>query len=100
MANVPKKLGNVGTVFLFEDKRMRAWLLRLEPGQSSDWHKHSVDYVIVVTEPGTIKVEYEDGTMSTVTYELGDVEVLHPGQAHKVTNIGKARYCNAIIELK
>ena len=40
--------------FLFENDRLKMWHLDLQPGESSDWHVHDLDYVTDrVTNIGT-----------------------------------------------
>ncbi len=90
--------GDVGTEILWEDDSVRAWDLVLEPGQSSDWHRHENPYVFVVTRAGRLKTEYEDGTVSVTDFALGDVVRGHRGSVHRVTNVGDALYSNSIVE--
>ena len=95
-----RKLGDVGTDFLFENEHVKTWSLVLEPGQSSDWHQHHTHYLFIVTEAGTLKAEYDDGTESVSDYVLGQVVMGQKNSIHRVTNIGSARYSNSIVELK
>ncbi len=55
-------LGLVANQFLFENDRLKMWHLDLQPGESSDWHVHDLDYVTVVVEPGKLLREWEDGS--------------------------------------
>ena len=95
-----RKLGDVGTHELFENENVKVWNLVLEPGQTSDWHRHTMHYLFVVTEPGTLKAEYDDGTSRVETYHLGQVVMGQKESVHRVTNVGDARWSNAIIEIK
>ena len=94
------KLGDVGTHFLYENEHVKTWSLVLEPGQSSDWHRHAMHYLFIVTEAGTLKTELDDGTESVRDLELGAVIMGQKDSVHRVTNVGNARYSNAIVELK
>ena len=67
------QLGDIGTEFKYETNNIRVWDLILSPGQCSDWHRHESLYVFIVTRPGTLKTEYEDGSTSTNQFELGEV---------------------------
>ena len=67
-----EKLGDVGTKTLFENDHVKTWDLELEPGQSSDWHRHGMHYVFVVTRAGRLLAEYEDGTSAERDYALGE----------------------------
>lgn len=97
---MPRELGDVGTHFRYENEHIRVWDLVLEPGQSSPWHRHNLPYVFIVTRPGTLLTEYEDGSTSKDNLELGEVVMGKQGSVHRVTNVGNALYSNAIIELK
>lgn len=94
-----RKLGDVGTELLFENEFVRTWSLVLEPNQSSDWHLHGTEYLFIVTEPGTLKTEYDDGTESVTELTLGQIVMGQKGSIHRVTNVGKERYSNSIVEL-
>ena len=61
-----RELGDVGTQLLWEDEHVKTWDLVLEPGQSSDWHRHSMPYVFTVTRAGRLRTEYEDGSVSAI----------------------------------
>ena len=100
MAKVQRPLGDVGTRFLFENERVKVWSLVLEPGKASPWHHHTMDYITVVSEAGTLRVEFNDGTLEERRFKLGDVNFRPKHSIHRVTNTGKTRYGNAIIELK
>ena len=94
------ELGDVGTDFLFENDHVKTWSLVLEPGQSSPWHRHTMQYLFIVTEAGRLRAEFEDGTSSDRDYALGEVVMGQKDSVHRVTNIGSARYSNAIVELR
>lgn len=93
-------LGEVGTEMVWENEHVRVWDLILEPGQSSEWHRHSMHYTFIVTRPGKLKAEYEDGSESVTELQLGQVVMGQEGALHRVTNVGTELYSNAIVELK
>ncbi len=95
-----RELGDVGTQFSCENEHVKVWDLVLEPGQSSPWHHHTMHYLFTVTRPGTLRVEYDDGTSADHVYELGQVVMGQKDSVHRVTNLGDALYSNSIIELK
>ena len=95
-----KELGNVGTEMLWENEHVRVWDLVLEPGQSSEWHRHGMHYTFIVTRPGRLKAEYEDGSDSVTDLHLGQVVMGQKDSLHKVTNVGTELYSNAIVEMK
>ncbi len=95
-----REMGDIGTEFQFEDADISVWDLALEPGQSSAWHHHTRRYVFIVTRPGTLKTEYEDGSTSVSNLRLGQVVKGKKDAVHRVTNVGEQLYSNAIIELQ
>ena len=92
-------LGDVGTHFQYENEHVKAWSLILEPGEASPWHHHTMHYVFIVTEPGKLRAEYDDGTSSEREYTLGEVVMGQKDAVHRVVNVGDKRYSNAIVEL-
>lgn len=90
--------GNVGTRVMSEHPRAKIWELKLDPGESSEWHAHQHDYIFVVLEASTLRTEYDDGTVHDSPSRVGDVVYLD-ATTHRVTNVGKSRYRNVIIEL-
>ncbi|GEM_PF-349755 len=90
---------NVGTRVLEEHERVKVWELVLEPGESSEWHRHEHDYVFVVIEAAPLRTDYDDGTSQVYPSHVGEV-VYTPPSTHRVTNVGQTRYRNVIIELK
>ena len=95
-----RQLGDVGTDMKWEDDHVRVWDLELAPGQSSDWHQHTMPYVFVVTRAGTLLAEYDDGTSAERDYSLGEIVQGHWGSIHRVTNAGSDLYSNSIVEIK
>lgn len=100
MARQEKDLGNVATDFRWENDTFKVWEMVLEPGESCSWHRHGMEYLFVITEPGTIKAEHEDGTSEIVTYAGGEIEPGVKGAIHRVINIGTTRVRSAVIEVK
>jgi len=93
-------LGSVGTMLRWENESVRVWNLILEPGESSPWHQHTMDYVVVAMEADSLRVEFEDGTVEERVPKQGDVVFYPRHQVHRAINTGKVRYSNTIIELK
>ena len=54
----------------------------------------------IVTRPGRLKAEYEDGSESVTDLHLGQVVMGQKDSLHKVTNVGTELYSNAIVEMK
>jgi quercetin dioxygenase-like cupin family protein len=90
----------VANRFLFENDRTKVWHLELDPEESSDWHAHDMDYLTVVIDPGTLTLEWEDGTTEDRELPPGEARFRQGHGPHRVTNIGTAKYRNALIEFK
>ena len=99
MVKIEEPLGEIGTEVLMENERVKVWNLLIEPGQRTSWHRHDLDYVIVVTEGTTLQVTFDDGRVEDRDYKLGDI-CFFPRSTHYVANTGNSRYQNVIIELK
>ena len=93
-------LGDIATLELFENDRVKIWSLIVEPGQTSPWHLHTRDYVTVVIEGEKITVESEDGTALLPPSEVGRWRYHDEHGVHRVINDGDTRYRNILIELK
>ena len=93
-------LGEIASVVLYENDKVKVWNLIVDPGESSDWHMHGNDYVTVVVEGGGLDVEYEDGTTSNNPSEIGSWTFHGEHKIHRVTNTTNVRYKNVLIELK
>ena len=96
-----KELGEIASVVLYENERVKIWNLIVEPGEASDWHLHSRDYVTVVVESnGGLDAQYADGTGNVSTNRVGDWTYHDSHQVHRVVNNRDTRYKNVLIELK
>jgi quercetin dioxygenase-like cupin family protein len=93
-------LGDIASVVLFENDKVKIWNLIVEPGQSSAWHLHTRDYVTVVVEGGGLTVEFEDGTTERGSPQVGTWRFHDEHKVHRVINNTNKRYKNVLIELK
>ena len=99
-------LGGVGTRLLFENERVRAWELKLAPGEESDIHRHELDHLLIQLSGDRIAVVPEPDTGGPYKDYL-DVEVI-PGMTvfvprggvETARNVGRQPYREIIIELK
>lgn len=100
--------GGVGTKMLFENERVKVWEMDLEPGDETEFHRHDLDYLLVILEGGRIAAlpvaEQTDTRGSSGVVEAsvhpGQVFYVERGGAEKARNIGDDRYYEIIIELK
>jgi predicted metal-dependent enzyme (double-stranded beta helix superfamily) len=88
---------------LFENSRVKAWSLTLEPGQATPQHTHELDEIVICLESSKLRItkagpEPEGQTMQP---NVGDV-FMPPvkGVTHVLTNVGETRYRQVSIELK
>jgi len=77
--------GQIATEILLENQYVKVWSMDLPPGQSSPWHHHKYWYVTVTTVPGSLRVEFPDGTSQCDTLQLGDVHFRAKDSIHRVT---------------
>lgn len=85
--------GRVGSRVVFEDDRMRVWLLELQPGERLPFHTHVQDYFWTATRAGTARSHYADGRTEVMHYEVGTTRAFRfeKGQSmtHDLENIGE-----------
>ncbi len=93
-------LGDIASVVLFENERVKIWNLIVEPGEASDWHLHERDYVTVVVEGGGLTAEFDDGTKGEGSPHVGSWMYHGDHKVHRVVNNTDTRYKNVLIELK
>ena len=95
-----RDLGNVGSYVMLENDHVRVWQNDLEPGESSDWHVHTTNYLFIATVPADLKVEFNDNSSRSIALEVGQVTMGDKDSIHQLTNVGEKRYTSVIIELK
>jgi len=99
-------LGGVASRVLFENERVRIWEMDLSPGESSDTHRHDVDYVLVQIEGDRIAAQPEPDTQGKYNEYLeadvvpGKVHYIRRGGIETAINVGRKRYREILIELK
>ncbi len=108
MAQAPegRELGGVGTKVVFEDHRVRVWVLSLGPGERSPLHRHDLDHLLIQVRGDRIAVEPEPDTESPYR-EFFEAAVI-PGMVTHVpksgietaVNTGVEPYYEIIVELK
>jgi hypothetical protein len=74
--------GCVGTKLLSEDRRVRVWEIRLQPGERIGFHRHVLDYFWTAVTPGRARSHQEDGSTIESEYEAGETrhESYGPGE--------------------
>ena len=96
-----KDLGEIASVVLFENDKVKIWNLIVEPGEASDWHLHGRDYITVIVESNdALESQFGDGTANESSNVVGDFTYHDSHVIHRVVNNTDKRYKNVLIELK
>ena len=99
---------NVGTSLLADNDQVRVWELRLEPGETSELHRHRHDYVMVQIEGDRIAARFEpESEGSFAGHEVLEGEV-SPGLAiyaekggiETAVNTGDETFREIVVEVK
>jgi beta-alanine degradation protein BauB len=94
------ELGNVATQLLFENERVKVWEMRLEPGESSDLHRHTLDYLLYILEGTSIDADRPDGESARFAVEPGQIFFVRRGGTERAVNRSPTRFHELLIELK
>jgi hypothetical protein len=99
-------LGGVGTKVVFENDRVRVWVLRLAPGERSSTHRHELDHLLIQIGGDRIAVEPEPDTAGPYREPFaadvvpGLVVHVPRGGVETAVNVGEVDYYEVIVELK
>ena len=94
------ELGNVATRLLFENERVKVWEMLLEPGESSDLHRHGLDYLLYILEGSTIDADRPDGTSERFAIHPGRLVWIARGGTERAVNRSAVRFRELLVELK
>jgi predicted metal-dependent enzyme (double-stranded beta helix superfamily) len=106
MSQQERVLGDIATRLLMENDRVKIWEMDLAPGEESDVHEHTMDYILVVLEGDRIAGVPEPDSAGLynqyieVDVEPGNYYWIERGGIEIARNIGKKRYREIAIELK
>ena len=106
MTQSERVLGDIATRLLAENDRVKIWEMDLAPGEESDVHEHTMDYILVLIEGDRIAgVPEPDSKGLYNQYIEADVQpgeyfYIEKGGIETARNIGKKRYREIAIELK
>jgi predicted metal-dependent enzyme (double-stranded beta helix superfamily) len=90
-------------MLVFENDRVKAWSLTLEPGQSTPQHTHQLDEIVICLESSKLRIVKAGPEPEGQTVQPKVGEVFMPqvkGVTHVLTNSGETRYKQISIELK
>jgi hypothetical protein len=94
-------LGQVGHRIVLENEYVRVWEVRLDPGETIDFHIHYHPYLVVSLGGGENEIETIFGERRTVQEPLGStVFVNHMRPVHRLTNRAQVPYVSRLVELK
>ena len=94
-------MGEVGSRILFENDRVRVWEIRLDPGEESAVHEHTLDYLMVQIDGDRMAgVSEPDSTYVEGDIQPGTVLYAERGGIERARNVGARPYHEVIIELK
>lgn len=95
------ELGPIGSEILFENEHVRVWSLHLAAGETQDWHRHDLPYVVIPVVPGDQNVMvFADGRERETVETRGGAMWREAGQPHKLENRGMVDYENVLVEIK
>ena len=94
------QLGDVATRLLFENDQVKVWEMDLAPGESSDFHEHTLPYVLCIIEGESIDADLEDGRTIKIPVEPGKVIYVPGGNRETAVNRSAVRYKEFLVELK
>lgn len=100
-----KKLGisllDVGQRIIIENDYVRIWEVKLEPGETHEFHIHYHPYIVVSLGGGENQVETIFGD-KRATHEPSGATVFIDGMrpVHRLTNKASVPYISRLIELK
>ncbi len=94
-------LGEIGQRVVLENKYVRVWEIRLEPGETIDFHIHYHPYLVISLGGGENEIETVFGKRITTDEPLGSTVFIDEMRAvHRLTNRAKVPYVSRLIELK
>ena len=95
-----RELGQVADRVLFENSRVRIWEMILEPGESSEYHEHTLDYMLCIIEGESVDADFEGGKSIQLSVQPGTTIFVPKGNREVAVNRSKVRYREILIELK
>ncbi len=94
------QLGNVATRLLFENERVKVWEMLLEPGESSDLHRHELDYLLYILEGSSIDADRPNAESQRYPVHPGQLVWIARGGTERAVNRSATRFRELLVELK
>ena len=93
-------LDDVATRVIFENDRVKVWEMLLEPGEASDLHEHTMDYMLCIIEGESVDADFANGKSIQLPVGPGSFFFVPRGNTETAVNRSKTRYREILIELK
>lgn len=94
-------LGDIGHRIVLENEFVRIWEVKLEPGETIDFHLHYHPYVVISLGGGENEVETIFGETRPTNEPLGHTIFMNEMRpVHKLTNKSDVTYLSRLVELK
>lgn len=95
------KLGEIGQRVVLENDHVRVWEIRLEPGETIDFHIHYHPYLVLSLGGGENEIETVFGEFITTHEPVGSTIFINEMRAvHRLTNRSNVTYLSRLVELK
>jgi hypothetical protein len=95
------KLGEVGQRIVLENEHVRVWEIRLEPGETIDFHIHYHPYLVISLGGGENEIETVFGQHIKTDEPVGSTVFMNEMRpVHRLTNRANVAYVSRLIELK
>jgi hypothetical protein len=94
-------LGEVGQRIVLENEHVRIWEVRLEPGETIDFHIHYHPYIVISLGGGENEIETVFDKKISIQEPLGStvfIDDMRP--VHRLTNRSNVTYLSRLVELK
>jgi hypothetical protein len=97
-------LGGVANHVLFEDEKVRIWEMKLEPGEYSALHHHTLDYYLVIFSGDLVAGISKPGngidSFVGIVPPNGNTVGIPRGAVEWGWNVGEQTYHEVLVELK
>ncbi len=95
------KLRDIGDKILLENEFIRMWEVKLEPGETLDFHIHYHPYLVVSLGGGANEIETIFGRRIATDEPAGSyVFINEMREVHRLTNRSNVTYLSRLIEMK
>ncbi len=83
-----------------DNESVRVTEYRFKPGEATGWHRHEMDYIVVPTEGGRLRMTGPDGATNDAVLERGRSYTRQAGVEHDVLNVDDHEIVFVEVELK